>query len=120
MICAIGFDSEHMAFTSRRILKWGDSNCRTNWIASAAVLMKLVSAEDNGSKQIVTARCSACFTGSRNAAVAQSSASLGVTPSRMFRCLGEPNTMILPPTSAQKSTRSHRYFEVFERTEASE
>ena len=64
MICGMGFDSEHIAFTSRMILKRGDGTCWTNCRASAAVLTKFVSAGARGSKQMVTSRCSACLTAS--------------------------------------------------------
>src|SRR5713226_8824754 len=109
MICGIGLDSELMAFTSRMILKLGLWNCCTNRIASAAVLMKLVSLGDNGSRQIVKPRSDAQATDARTAAVAHSQACRGEVPSRTLRCLGEPRTRTWPPRSAQKSTRSHRY-----------
>src|SRR6516162_1506331 len=90
MICGMDFDSELIALTSRMILKFGDGNCRTRSKASAAVLIKLVSAGPRGSKQIVTSRALAWTTASPKVSIVQSHACSGETPGSMLRCLGEP------------------------------
>src|SRR5437667_3726612 len=108
MICGMGFDSEHIALTSRIIFKLGEESCYTKAIASAAVLMKLVSVGESGSKQMVTSRSSACLTGSRNASIVHVRAASTETPGRILRCLGEPTTITVPPRSAQKSTKAQK------------
>ena len=108
MISGIGFGSEHIAFTSRIILKASLSNCRMNSMPFAAVFTKSVSDGANGSKQIVTPLSSANLTDGTNVSLANSQACSKLTPGSRLRCLGEPTTIASPPRSAQNFTNSQK------------